>query len=427
MSRCCLCLDAAADVGYVNAGLAAGAAAKATKGGARKDGTMAKVFTGTGKLFQELPAVPLDEEALRDMERRIKLQPHFLGEPLVVIGETRDFLPVISPDSHHLAALDTLGRMVAISLTAGTADVNHDLQALQLSAHLAHLQIEDLGKIARGFIQRPPNEMLRRAWEEMEVEISEEAVELTSLLAAVFRRDIEHFSGIINQEQRIIVAAESFTSRLVDVISWLVRRGVHIAGLRYRKYMVGGQEVYFAEQVMPTQNPAVDAPEARKTIREETLVPWLVKGRLYYLEHLAPAIGVKMDELLLMVKPATFAVHWSNKHYFWIRGLRRNLRVRTYFRDRLEIGFYNASPATVQDILRQYNLPPLEVITASGYSESPFIAITTETKLDERWAKMLNDWLGSAYGGQEQREGSNSGVAKANIMAQAAPSDRDDS
>ncbi|MCX7935294.1 MAG: hypothetical protein N3A66_08560 [Planctomycetota bacterium] len=384
---------------------------------------MAKVYTGSGKLFQELPAVPLDEEALRDMERRIKLQPHFLGEPLVVIGETRDFLPVIAPESHHLVALDALGRTVSVSLTAGTADVSHDLQALQLSAHLAHLQTEELGKIARSFIQRPPNEPLRRAWEEMEVEISDEAVELTSLLAAVFRRDTEHFAGIINQEQRIIIAAESFTSRLVDVISWLVRRGVHIIGLRYRKYMVGGQEVYFAEQVMPTQNPAVDAPEARKALREEALAPWVVKGRLHYLEHLSPAMGIKLDELLLLVKPATFAVHWSNKHYFWIRGLRRNLRIRTYFRDRLEVGFYNASPAMVQDILRQYNLPPLEVITASGYTDSPFIAITTETKLDERWGKMLNEWLSSAPG-KEEREASRAAEANAKAAAPLGPGER---
>ena len=41
---------------------------------------MAKVYTGTGRVFQEVQSVAMDEESLRDIERRVKLQPHFLGE-----------------------------------------------------------------------------------------------------------------------------------------------------------------------------------------------------------------------------------------------------------------------------------------------------------------------------------------------------------
>jgi hypothetical protein len=364
---------------------------------------MAKVYTGAGRLFQEVQSVGMDEESVQDIERRIKLQPHFLGEPLVVIGESKDFPQVVPAQSHDLVALDAVGRSIAISLTSGVADVGSDMHALQLCAHLASLSADELGKIARSFIGRPVNDALRRAWEENDVEIEDESVELASLLAATFHRDAENYANTLNAEQRVMIAAEGFASRLVNLIQWLVRRGVNIVGLRYRKFMVGGQEVYFAEQVVPTLDPSVDAPERSKPVAAESLDPWRIRGRLYHMEHLNPLIGARLDEILVMMRPATFAVNWSNRHYFWVRGAKRNLRIRTYYRDRLEIGFYNASAAMIQEALSASGLPSLEISTVGGYADSPFITVTAETRMDDRWGKLLCGWLnGEALEGRER-------------------------
>ena len=58
---------------------------------------MSKMYTGAGRLFQEVSPLPMDEEGLLDMKRRIKLQPHFLGEPLVVVAEADDFPGICVP------------------------------------------------------------------------------------------------------------------------------------------------------------------------------------------------------------------------------------------------------------------------------------------------------------------------------------------
>ncbi len=356
---------------------------------------MSKVYTGTGRVFQEVQALPLDEEALVDIERRVKLQPHFLGEPLVVIGEACDFPRVVEANNHDLVGLDALGRAVAISFVKGMAEAATDMRALQLAAHLSSLTPEDLGRICRSFINRPGNDSIRRVWEEKDVEIGPEAVELSSLLAAIFERDAEDYADLINAEQRIIVAAEGFSSRMVDVVHWLARSGVTIIGLRYRKYLVGGQEVYFAEQVVPTVDPADDAPESRITAGSgEAQEPWRAKGRAYHAEKLDPLLANRLDELLVLAKPYTFTINWSHKHYFWVRGVKRNLRIRTYYRDRLEVGFYNASPAAVREFLGRHDLDIFEITTVGGYADSPFITITAETEFNDRWTQMLREWLG---------------------------------
>ncbi len=354
---------------------------------------MSKVYTGTGRLFQEVQAVPLDEEALTDIERRIKVQPHFLGEPLVVIGEAADFPQYIAANACALVALDVAGRLVIISLAVGAADTDLGGQGLQLAANLAALHPEELGKIARSFVSRPANDGLRRGWEEMGVEISDDSVELCSLLAATFERDAEDYAELINAQQRIIVAAEGFTSRLVGLIDWLVKAGVGITGLRYKKYLVGGQEIYFAEQVVPMVDPAVDAREQRRTSPEAS-EPWRVKGRSYHLERLSPAVGNLLDELLLAVRDTVFSLNWSHKYYFWVRGPRRNLRVRTFSRDHLEIGFYNASPRAVEELLERHGLRVLEVSTLGGYSDSPFITLPGDYKLSPPLVNLLREWLG---------------------------------
>lgn len=358
---------------------------------------MSKVFTGTGRLFQEVQALPLDAESLTDIERRVKIQPHFLGEPLVVIGETADFPQIISSDHHDLVGLDASGRVVVVSLRVGVADTGEDTHGLQLAAYLAGLSQEDLGKIACDFVSRPMNDALRRAWEEMGVEMSDQAVELSSLLAATFGRDAGDFATLVNAEQRVIIAAEDFSSRLVGLIQWLVDGGVAVTGLRYRKYLVGGQEVYFAEQVVPRLDPAVDAPEmsgGRKAA--ESVEPWRTKGRVYHAERLSPSAATLLDRLLVETRDNTFSINWSHKYYFWLRGAKRNLRIRTYHRDRLEIGFYNAGPEAVSEFLARYGLSDWDVDVIGGYTDSPFVTLTGESVLGEAWSEMLNDWLSGA-------------------------------
>ncbi len=357
-----------------------------------KRGRMSRIYTGSGRLFQEVQAVELDTESLQDIRRRVKLQPQFLGEPLVVIGESRDFAQLNPESMQDLLALDVLGRAVLIGITIGVADGDAQLSALRFAAQIAPLNAEELGKIARSFIARPENDNLRRHWDELEVEMSDEAVELGSLLAATFARDAGDYAESINSDQRIILAAEGFTTNLVATVQWLVRSGVDIVGLRYRKFVVGGQEIYFAEQVVPMRDVAVDALE-KPEAPAETVEPWKAKGRAYHLERLTPAIGALLDQLLVMTREATFALNWSHKYYFWLRGVRRNLRVRTYVRDRLEIGFYNAAPEAVEEHISRYGLNAVEVYTLGGYTDSPFIALTSETRLDDKWRAMLTAWM----------------------------------
>jgi hypothetical protein len=359
---------------------------------------MSKVYTGSGRLFQEVQALGLDDEALLDIERRVKVQPHFLGEPLVVIAEARDFPQIVSPDSHDIVALDSMGRAVAISLKVEVADAGDDIHALQLAAHIGTLHPEELGKIARSFIMRPANDNIRRAWEDMGVEMGEESVELTSLLAANFERDAEDYATMINSSQRVILAAEGFTSRLVSVIEWLENSGVNIIGIRYRKYLVGGQEVYFAEQVVPRLDPAVDTPDSRKAGKHsaEVAEPWKTKGRIYHAERLTPALANRLNEFIVLTKESTFAINWSNKYYFWLRGGKRNLRVRTYFRDKMELGFYNITPSALTEFLAKYKLEGLEISVVGGYTDSPFLAVTSEMEFTPEWTRMLNAWLSGA-------------------------------
>jgi len=346
----------------------------------------------------------MDVEALADIERRVKLQPHFLGEPLVVVGETVDFAHVLDPRSHTLAALDSLGRATAIVLAVGAADMALATPALQLASHLAGMPLADLGKVAASFVRRPANEALHRIWSEMDVEMDPETVELSSLLAAAYERDAEDFRDALNRQQRVVIAAEGFTLRLVQVIQWLQAAGVNIVGLRYRRYLVGGQEVYFAERVVPSQDPAVDAPR-REFTPQETVEPWRTKGRQYHIERLSPAMAAALDEILLATREHTFTVNWSHPSYFWIRGARRNFRVRTYHRDRVELGFYNAAPAAAASFLVPYRLEGLEVVSVGGYSDSPFVAVTAETRLDERWNAMMADWLTGAPPGKSLEGG----------------------
>ncbi len=373
---------------------------------------LSKMYTGAGRLFQEIAALPMDEEGLIDIKRRIKLQPHFLGEPLVVVAEAGDFPTVSIPGDDSMIAIDSLGRTAAITVAIGVADIDQQIASLQLAAHLSTLYSDELGKIARNFIDRPANEQLRRLWEEMDVEMSDDAVEIASLLAAAFERDAEDFTTLINNSQRIIIAAEGFSSRLVSVIQWLNAGGVNASGLRYRKYIVGGQDVFFAEQVVPTTDPAVDAPVAKQHATLENVEPWKVKGKAYHIERINPRIASLLDEILAIAKPSTFSVNWNNKYYFWIRGPRRNLRIRTYSRDRLEIGFYNAAPAAVSEFLEPYDLAALEVISIGGYSDSPFIVLGPDTRLDQRWHAMINDWLSGANPGKTKINQSSRGETR---------------
>ncbi|MBN2712772.1 MAG: hypothetical protein JXR97_10140 [Planctomycetes bacterium] len=357
---------------------------------------MSKMFTGSGRLFQEVQSLPMDDESLQDIERRIKIQPHFLGEPLVIIGEAADFPQVLTPDTHDLVGLDAMGRAVVVSLCMGVADTEQDIRALQLAAFLSSLSSEDLGKIARSFISRPANDGLRRAWEEMGVEMSDEAVELSSLLASAFDRDAEDYAESTNAEQRIIITSEEFSSRLVNVIQWLVEGGIGIVGLKYNRFLVGGQEVFSAEQIVPRIDPAVDAPEQSPGHKQvESAEPWRVKGRAYHVERLSPAVGNLLDRLLLLIKPATFTINYSHKYYFWVRGAKRNIRVRTYYRDRLELGFYNTTQKAVEEYLARYKIQA-EVNTVGGYTDSPFVGLTSDMTFDEKWGRMLCDWLNGA-------------------------------
>ena len=147
---------------------------------------MSKMYTGSGRVFQEISPLPMDEEGLEDIRRRVKLQPKFLGEPLVVIAEAEDFPAICPPGDDTLIAVDSHGRCAAISISIGTADIERQTSTLLLAANLASLTGEELGRIARNFIDRPANEPLRRLWEDMDVEMSDDSVELASLLAAAF-------------------------------------------------------------------------------------------------------------------------------------------------------------------------------------------------------------------------------------------------
>lgn len=355
---------------------------------------MTQLFTGNGRHFQELQAVALDQESLPEIIQRIKLQPRFLGEQLIVIGDGANFSLPPRPDMHELLALDVLGRTVAISIVIGTASPQRHVQsrAQDLAAQVAAYGAEDLGKIAREFVGAPQNDILHRLWNEGGVEMTEEAVDLASLLAVSFKRDAGDYFEQINRAQRIIIAAEAFTSRVVSGIDWLARAGVDVRGLRYQKFLVGGQEVFFAEQAVPRSDPAIDSSETRQ-ITHEAIEPWKTKGLAYYLDLLAPAVGNILERLLIESREETFSSNWAHKFYFWLRGSRRTLRIRTYYRDRLEIGFHNHSVEAVTEFLRNFRLPGVEVYIVGGYADSPFISLASGMDVNEEWSLMIRSWL----------------------------------
>lgn len=362
---------------------------------------MTKLYSGSGRHFQEIQAVSLDQDGLEEIQLRVKLQPHFLGEALLVIGEGKDFGLPGTEEIHEILALDTHGRTVIISIVVGVAHSAHhiDTRALRMAAHVASLTTEELGKITREFIHRPQHDVLKRGWEESGVEMTEEAVELTSLLAASFHRDAADYAGQVNLDQRMILVADGFTSDMVDVIQWLAQRGVSIQGIRYKKYLIGGQEIFFAEQVVPMVDPAVDA-KTRTSAPADVIEPWRIKGRQYYLERLSPTVGSILDELLNATRDSIFATTWSNKFYFWLRGGKRNLRVRTYYRDHLEIGFHNITPAALEDFLRDQGLEQLPVYSIGGYADSPFIALSADVPWSDAIGEMLCAWLSGAKRGK---------------------------
>jgi hypothetical protein len=358
---------------------------------------MSNLYVGSGNALQALQPVPLDDESLREIQLRAKAQPHFLGEPLVVIAEAEDFAQLGASGAENvLLALDIRGQVVIVEFRAGVARAEVPLASLRYAGHIAGLSVEDLGRIAHAFVNRPANLGTLRSWQERNVEMSDESVELTSLLATTFDRDAEDFAETINRNQRIVIAAEAFESRMVEIIGWLAGQGPDLRGLQYRKFMVGGQEIYYAEQVVPRVDPAIDATQQPPHAAPEAEDPWRVRGLPYYLDRLIPSIAGQLERLLQLIRPHTFSVDWTHKYYFLVRGARRNLRVRVYHRNRLDIGFFNATVEAVNEFLSQYRLASFEAQVIGGYEKSPFVSTTSDTELDERWEAALCDWLSGA-------------------------------
>lgn len=355
---------------------------------------MANVFTGSGKHFQELQAVALDDSGLGEIVSRMKLQPHFLGEPLIVIAEGDNFPFKKIPGVEEILALDVLGRSVTIILVLGIADVGDgvDSRAMELAAMAGDISADELGRITREFLKIPRNDIQRRSWDDLGIEIDDESVELSSLLAATFKRDAGDYSGMINKEQRIIIAAEGFSRRLVNVVNWLVESGVNIKGLRYQKYLVGGQEVFFAEQVIPRKDPSIDGQEDENK-KANAIDPWRAKGKAYYLELLSPSIAIILEEMMISAKKEIFSVNYIHKYYFWMRGAKRTFRIRTYHRDRLEVGFHNATVEVVEEFMTNFKLPGVEIYTIGGYADSTFVAITSDVNFNDEWKLMIKSWL----------------------------------
>ncbi|MBN1256657.1 MAG: hypothetical protein JXA52_03005, partial [Planctomycetes bacterium] len=110
---------------------------------------MSDLFVGAGNALQRLQPVAIDEESLEEIKLRAKLQPHFLGEPLVVIAEADDFSHFdMGKNDNCLIALDTLGRVVVVEFRIGVARTSDPLLALRYASHIGKLNIEELGKIA---------------------------------------------------------------------------------------------------------------------------------------------------------------------------------------------------------------------------------------------------------------------------------------
>ncbi|MHC4870475.1 MAG: hypothetical protein ACYTFY_01370 [Planctomycetota bacterium] len=356
---------------------------------------MSQLFVGAGNSLQPIHAVGLDEEGLIEVSSRIKLQPNFMGEPLVVIAEAADF-PQISctKDDITLVALDVNGQVVVIELNQGISKSQKTLNCLRYASYIADLSIDELGKVARAFANRPSNLAISRSWQESNVEMNDESIELSSLLATTFSRDADDFAESINSNQRVIVAAEGFDSRMVEIVDWLSDCGCDIRGIQFQKFMIGGQEIFHAQQVVPDNNPSVDSSDKKKQSgMTEVEEPWKIKGLAYYCERLTPAMGAKLEELLTLLKSDTFALNWSQKYYFLLRGNRQNLRIRTYQKNRLDIGFLNATIESINIFLRKYQLDSYEAVSIGGYDRSPFVSINSDTELDDRWKRALQDWL----------------------------------
>ncbi len=356
---------------------------------------MSQLFVGAGDSLQPIKSVSLESEGLQEIALKIKLQPNFMGEPLVVIAEAMDF-PQISKsiDDIILVALDVNGNIVVIDLNCGVTDNKKPLTALRYASYIAGLSVDELGKIARFFSARPSNLGISRRWQDSNVEMSDESVELSSLLATIFDRDADDFADSINSAQRIIVATEGFDSLMVDMIDWMFTNGCDIKGIKYQKFMIGGQEIFHAQQVVPDDDHSVDSSENKKQGHHtEAEEPWRTRGLSYYNERLSPAVGAKLEEILNLIKSSVFAINWVQKYYFLVRGERQNLRIRVYDKNRIDIGFLNTTSSSINSKMSKYQLENYEATLIGGYDRSPFVSITSDTELDDRWKHMLTDRL----------------------------------
>lgn len=349
-----------------------------------------RFFVPEGESLAELKPVPLSESEL-ELERRIKACPSFLGENMVIVGEQVDF-PEIKGDAVDLVGVAGDGAVVIIELKRGKSPSDVDFQAVKYAAYLSHLDAEQLAAVASKFLHRQENQDIRRRIKELGVDLAEGQVDLPSLLAAWFRRDVSEYASSINSTQRIIIVAEEFDTRIALAIEWLSRQGVAISGREYRQVDVNGQRVLCSRQVFPSPNLAEKfVPKAKASRATE---PWKVDGRAYHLSALKPPVADALQRLIDRLGNAIVEQNWGQAYYVWLRGSGRNLLIHTYIRGSLDIGLHPTTEEGAKAFLAGYPDLNLTPKVSGGYKNSPFIRPHLDAGFpSERMVALLTDWL----------------------------------
>jgi hypothetical protein len=115
------------------------------------------------------------------------------------------------------------------------------------------------------------------------------------------------------------------------------------------------------------------------------------------MKRLSEPVRVAFERLIQALGEHVAETVWEQSYYVWLRGRRRNLRVHTSIKGKLEIGLHPASGEQAAAFLRDYADLGLTPKVQAGYRTSPFVRPEIGPSFpDGRLVAMFAAWLDGA-------------------------------
>ena len=132
--------------------------------------------------------------------------------------------------------------------------------------------------------------------------------------------------------------------------------------------------------------------------------PWKIDGKAWHMQRLSEPVQVALERLIEALGDHVTETVWEQAYYVWLRGRKRNLRVHTSIKGKLEIGLHPASGEQAATFLRNYADLGLTLKVQAGYRTSPFVRPEIGPSFpDGRHVAMFAAWLdGAAATHQDQ-------------------------